>query len=101
MQNLKRAGSLNNFRIFETDEFISKLEKISLRDRIFIKQKLAAHVYPQLKDGPYFGKNIRKLVDYKPETWRYRIGKYRLFYMIDSEKKIIFLLSIDIRKEAY
>ncbi len=92
---------MSSYRIFETNEFQDKLIKITLRDRIFIKQKLISHVYPQLRDEPYFGKNIRKLVDYKPETWRYRIGKYRVFYMIAEEKKIIFLLSIDIRKEAY
>ncbi|MCL6098588.1 MAG: type II toxin-antitoxin system RelE/ParE family toxin [Bacteroidetes bacterium] len=92
---------MNNYRIFETNEFLDRLEKIALRDRIFIKQKLISHVYPQLKEEPYFGKNIRKLVDYRPEMWRYRIGKYRVFYIIDDEKKIIFILSIDMRKDAY
>jgi mRNA interferase RelE/StbE len=40
-------------------------------------------------------------MDYKPETWRYRIGKYRLFYVIDENEKTVYILSIDLRKEAY
>jgi mRNA interferase RelE/StbE len=38
---------------------------------------------------------------YKPETLRYRIGKVRLFYSIDDITKIVFVLSIDKRKDAY
>jgi mRNA interferase RelE/StbE len=40
-------------------------------------------------------------MDYKPETWRYRIGKYRVFYVIDALEKTIYLLSVDLIKEAY
>jgi mRNA interferase RelE/StbE len=85
---------------------------------------LLQSVYPQLRDDPYYGKNneipgrsacpesaaaerrgtrggIKKLVEYKPETWRFRIGKYRLFYVIDETDKIIYILSIDIRKDIF
>ena len=50
---------------------------------------------------PCFGKNIKKLRDYNPDTWRYRIGKFRLFYTVDHEEKIIYILAIDFRKDAY
>lgn len=92
---------MNNYRIYETNEFIKKIAKISSRDKSFIEKKLTQYIYPQLREEPHYGNNIKKLLDYKPETWRYRIGKYRLFYVIDEKEKIIYILSIDQRKEAY
>lgn len=77
------------------------MSKFSNRDRTFIVKKLARDVYPRLKEEPHYGSNIKKLVDYKPETWRYRIGKYRLFYVTDEKEKIIYILTIDLRKDAY
>ncbi len=91
----------NNYKIFETKEFLKRLAKTSKRDKEFIEKKLSQFVYPQLKEEPHYGNNIKKLIGYNPETWRYRIGKYRLFYVIDEVEKIIFILSIDFRKDAY
>ncbi|NQV50560.1 MAG: type II toxin-antitoxin system RelE/ParE family toxin, partial [Candidatus Marinimicrobia bacterium] len=45
--------------------------------------------------------NIKKLRDYTPSTWRYRINKFRLFYTTDTTEKIVFILTIDFRKDAY
>ena len=92
---------MSNYQIFETDEFLKKIKKITNRDQFFIERKLLQHIYPQLKEEPHYGNNIKKLMDYKPETWRYRIGKYRLFYVIDENEKTVYILSIDLRKEAY
>ncbi len=89
------------YKIFETNEFIKKFEKLVNKENDFLYKKLTGYVYPQLRSQPYYGKNIKKLVSYKPETWRYRIGKYRLFYLIEEQDKIISLLSIDLRKNAY
>lgn len=92
---------MDNYRIFETNEFLKKIEKISQRDKSFIQKKLTQYIYPQLKDEPHYGNNIKKLVNYSPETWRYRIGKFRLFYVIDESEKVIYIISIDLRKDAY
>lgn len=92
---------MNNYKIFETDEFRKRMGKISKRDKLFIEKKLIQYIYPQLREEPHFGNNIKKLVDYNPETWRYRIGKYRLFYVIVEKEKIVYLISIDLRKDAY
>lgn len=97
----KRDISLTDYRIFETEEFIKKLSKLNTQDRIFIQNKLRTYVYPQIKQSPWFGNNIKKLKGYTPETWRYRIGKFRLFYIIDDEKQIIYILTVDHRKDAY
>ena len=92
---------MNNYRVFETDEFQKKIGKITAKDKSFIEKKLRDYVYPKLKEEPYYGSNIKKLIGYIPETRRYRIGKYRLFYTIDESEKIIYILSIDLRKDAY
>lgn len=92
---------MSYYRIFETNEFQKRIGKISKREKSFIEKKLSDYIYPQLKEEPHYGKNIKKLVGYKPETRRYRIGKYRLFYTIDEAEKIVYLLSIDLRKDAY
>jgi mRNA interferase RelE/StbE len=92
---------LNNYKIFETNEFQKKIAKASKQDKSFIENKLHQYIYPQLRDESHYGNNIKKLVNYKPETWRYRIGRYRLFYVIEEMEKTIYILSIDLRKDAY
>ncbi len=86
---------MSNDKIFETNEFLKKIQKISKRDKSFIVKKLTHYVYPQVKEEPHYGNNMKKLVGYNPEIWRYRIGKYRMFYVIDKSEKIIYMLSID------
>ena len=76
---------MDKYKIFETDEFLRKVKKFPSRDANFIGKKLKEYVYPQIKLEPYLGRNIKKLRDYDPPVWRYRIGKYRIFYFIDSE----------------
>jgi len=88
-----------DFRVFETEEFKKALARLG--PPRFLAKKLTAYVYPQLRQGPYFGPNIRKLQGYTPQTWRYRIGPYRLFYSVDEEDRIVFILTVDDRKDAY
>ena len=93
------AAHSSEFHIFETEEFRKALSMLG--PPRFLPKKLDTYVYPQLRQGPYYGPNIRKLQWYEPPTWRYRIGPYRLFYAVDDEKKIVFILTIDDRKDAY
>ena len=58
-------------------------------------------VYPLIREEPFWGNNIKKLQGYSPDTWRYRIGKFRIFYIVDQDEKIIYILSVDHRKDAY
>ncbi|MFA5859187.1 MAG: type II toxin-antitoxin system RelE/ParE family toxin [Elusimicrobiota bacterium] len=92
---------MDNYRIFETTQFIDDLGQDFSGQQDRIKRKLRAYVYPQLKQNPYFGKNIKKLTNYTPETWRYRIGDNRFFYEIDNGKKIVFMIAADSRQGAY
>jgi mRNA interferase RelE/StbE len=54
-----------------------------------------------MKLNPFFGINIKKLKGDFEGIFRYRIGKIRLFYKIDIEKKILFMLDVDYRKDIY
>ena len=92
---------MNKFRIFETNQYLKSLDQDFGGQQERIKIKLANYVYPQLKQNPYFGKNIKKLVNYKPDTWRYRISRHRFFYEIDDKNKIVFMISVDNRQNAY
>ena len=92
---------MSDYQIFETEEFDKRFKKLSSRDVSFIRKKLDAFVYPQIKTEPFWGNNIKKLQGYNPDTWRYRIGKFRLFYIIDHEERVIYILTIDNRKDAY
>ena len=92
---------MSDYRIFEANEFLSQLAELTKGDREFISKKLASYVHPQLRVEPHYGPNIKKLWDYMPETWRYRIGKYRVFYLIHDADRMVFILTLDLRKDAY
>jgi mRNA interferase RelE/StbE len=92
---------LVKFRIFETGQFQEDLKtKLAQRSNKIIA-KLHGYVYPQLKKQPYFGKNIRKLKGYKPDTWRYRIRNYRFFYEINDGRKIVSMIAVEARSKSY
>ena len=92
---------MSDFRIFETVQFQADLGTIFGAREAKIVEKLRKHVYPQLREQPYFGRNIKKLKDYAPETWRYRIGDHRFFYEIDDKKKIVFMIAAALRAKSY
>ena len=100
MRNPSEAA-LSDFLIFETDEFLKTLKKLSAQDATFIRNKIDSFVYPLIKKEPFWGNNIKKLKGFTPEIWRYRIGDFRLFYIVDQEEQIINILTIDDRKNAY
>ena len=89
------------FKIFETDQFIEDLSADFKGRGEKIREKLLNYVYPQLRESPYFGKNIKKLKNYNPDTWRYRIGDYRFFYEIDEKESIVYMTAADARKDSY
>ena len=87
--------------LFETDEYIKSINKLQKRDKALVRSKLTDYVYPQLKSEPHFGINIKKLKGYTPNTWRYRIGNFRVFYTIDEDDKLVLLLIVENRDKAY
>jgi mRNA interferase RelE/StbE len=92
---------LADFRIFEAAQFQKDLQQDFSGQQARIQRKLASSVYPQLRLNPYVGKNIKKLRDAVPDTWRYRIGDYRFFYTIDARRRLVLMLAADHRGHAY
>ena len=86
------------FKIAETETFIKRIEKREFRK---IHIKIREYIYPQLRNNPYFGLNIKKLKGEYSDLYRYRIGNYRLFYEISEEEVLIYILEIENRKDAY
>jgi len=52
-------------------------------------------------NNPHFGPNIKKLKGSFAGVYRYRIGKFRLFYTVDLGKVIVFILDLEKRKDSY
>ncbi len=86
------------YKIFETEEYIRDIERLAISN---IQAKLTQQVYPQLRNNPFYGTNIRRLKNYKPPTWRYRIGKYRFFYEVDQDDRVVMMTAADHRKDCY
>lgn len=89
---------LSNFQIAETDNFRKQVEKLQLKK---LYTKIKKIIYPQLRTNPFFGPNIKKLKGKFEGIYRFRIGDYRLFYTVDKEKVIVFIIELAQRKDAY
>lgn len=87
-----------DFRIAETESFRKLIQKPHYK---VLYSKLVDYIYPQLRHNPYFGSNIKKLKGDLSHYYRFRIGNYRLFYSIDTEKSLVIIITISDRKDAY
>ncbi|MBI2341123.1 MAG: type II toxin-antitoxin system RelE/ParE family toxin [Deltaproteobacteria bacterium] len=101
MLRLERGVLLHRYKIFETERFSQDPMLIAKGGRRQLMEKLCDHVYPQLKNEPHFGPNIKRLRGWSPPTWRFRIGDWRFFYILDEELKAVYMLAASHRKEAY
>ena len=81
---------LSDFQIAETGTFLKIRNKMSSK----LYSKIKNIVYPQLKSNPFFGINIKKLKGNFEGYYRYRIGNYRLFYLIENEKVLVVIVDL-------
>jgi len=88
---------LSDFKIAETKTF----EKVKKQIDIKLYTKIKNIVYPQLRLNPFYGNNIKKLKGEFDGYYRYRIGNYRLFYLIEDEKILVAIIDLKHRKNAY
>ena len=85
----------DKYKIAETDQFVKKINQNKYKK---LYKKISEYVYPFLRKNPYFGPNIKRLKGNLSGYYRFRIGSYRLFYVIDDEKIIIFVIDIEEKK---
>ena len=88
---------LSKYQIAETKSFEKTKRKIDKK----LYSKIENFVYPQLKENPFYGSNIKKLKDNLEGYYMYRIGNHRLFYLIEDEKLIIVVVDFRHRQQAY
>lgn len=88
---------MSNFQIAETKNFQKQKNKIDQK----IYTKIVNTVYPQLKENPFFGTNIKKLKGEFEGYYLYRVGNYRLFYLIEDEKVLVIVTTIKHRQNSY
>ena len=72
-----------------TKEF-DKLPK-GIRERIL-------EALEKVVDGPYAGTKLRGKLE---GLWRWRVGKYRVIYLIDEKEKAVVFLDVGLRKAIY
>lgn len=89
------------FRIFETRRFLTDLAGLGSAAPKRIEAKLREYVYPRLSQSPHTGPNIKRLKNWEPATWRYRVGDWRFFYEIDEKQRIVFMTVADHRRQAH
>ena len=86
-----------DFKIAETKNFQKIKKKIDKK----IYDKIVNIAYPQLRPNPYYGANIKKLKGKFEGYYRYKIGNYRLFYLIENDKILIIVTDFSHRQGAY
>jgi len=88
---------LSRFQIAELELFEKAKSQITQK----LYEKIKNFIYPQLRENPFFGANIKKLKGEFEEYYRYRLGDYRLFYAIENEKVLVVIIDIKKRDKAY
>lgn len=88
---------LYNFQIAEAKTFEKQKKNIDSK----LYSKIKNIVYPQLRSNPFSGTNIKKLKGEFKGYYRYRVGNYRLFYLIENEKVLVVIVSLKHRQSAY
>ena len=88
---------MSNFQIAESKTFDKVKKKLDKK----LYQKITNIIYPQLKNNPFYGTNIKKLKGSFEGYYRYRLGSYRLFYLIENQQVLVVIIDLNNRKEAY
>jgi len=86
------------YKIAETKTFSKHVANSEFKQ---VYGKLANFVYLQLTDNPHFGPNIKKLKGEYEGVYRDRIGSNRVFYIIDENSKLIFMIDNQKRNDSY
>ena len=89
---------MDNYKIAETENYS---KKIASKGYGHLYQKISEDVYPLLRSNPFFGVNIKKLKGEYKDIYRVRIGNYRLFYKVEEQESMIFIIDIESRQDAY
>lgn len=54
-----------------------------------------------LKENPFYGKDVRRLLGELKEKYRLRVGEYRIVFRVEEEEKVAILEDIKLRGRVY
>jgi mRNA interferase RelE/StbE len=76
-----------------TRSFTKEFDKLpkSFKERILEALEKAV-------ENPYAGTKLRGKLE---GLWRWRVGKYRIIYLIDEKEKAVVFLDVGLRKSIY
>jgi mRNA-degrading endonuclease RelE of RelBE toxin-antitoxin system len=83
-------GRVSEFQIAESKTFFQSKQQIDF----VLYDRIKRIVYPQLETNPFSGPDIKKLQGRLTRYHWFRIGDYRLFYLIDKKKAVVVIDSL-------
>jgi len=89
-------GRVSEFQIAESKTFCHCKQQIDFA----LYDEIKSIVYPQLKKNPFCGPNIRPLTGELTGYHRFRIGDYRLFYLIEEKKAVVVIVALQVVRRA-
>lgn len=98
MPKTEKGGLSPHYRVFETKQFLVDLSHLGPVAQKRLEGKLRNFVYPILRHNPHFGPNIRRLKNWEPPAWRYRVGNWRFCYEIEEKQAVVSVIAADHRK---
>lgn len=83
------------------DIILSKQAELFYRESETVLTGKLNAAFDNISTQPFFGNNIKKLRGALSGLYRYRIGDYRIVYSVESKIRIISIVWIGKRKDAY
>ena len=84
------------YAITFTEVALKNLQSFPQKDKSLIIKNIE-----QLADDPFNKSNVKRLVDFDAAAFRLRVGKYRVLFDREDDLKIIDVVDIRQRKQAY
>jgi mRNA interferase RelE/StbE len=84
------------YEVCFTEVALKNLQRCSQKDKILIIKNIE-----QLAADPLRKSNVKKLVDFDSAAFRMRVGKYRILFNREDGLKVIDIIDILQRKQAY
>ena len=89
-------GRMSAFQIAESKTFCQRKQQIDFA----LYERIKSIVYPQLKKNPFCGPSIRQLTGELTGYYRFRIGDYRLLYLVEEKQAVVAIVALQLVRRA-
>ena len=90
---------MSDYKLAETKNFIKSINSDLNKKKHY--EEIKSKIYPILKENPFKLENVKQLKGNFKGVLHFRMGNYRLFYVVDTDKRIVIILDFIHRKDAY